>query len=112
MRSETIRTAAACALGVALMTTGIGAQAPAASGDSKIVVEKPTYTTIALETTVNKPAAEVWKRVGGYCAIAEWLQIAAGCKMLSGQERVVELCTIHPQTPSCRGIGKLNGNAK
>ena len=86
MRSETIRTAAACAVAVVCLTSWVSAQAPASAGDSKIVVEKPTYTTINLETTVNRPAAEVWKRVGGYCAIAEWLQIAAGCKMLSGQE--------------------------
>ncbi len=57
-----------------------------AAGDTVIVVEKPTYATIALETTVNKPVAEVWRRVGQYCAIGEWLQIPAGCKMLSGKE--------------------------
>ena len=28
--------------------------------------------------------AEVWKRIGKYCDIAERLQIAAGCKILSG----------------------------
>lgn len=62
------------------------AQAPAGDPNANIVVEKPTYVTIPLEITVNKPVAEVWKRVGGYCAIAEWFQIAAGCKMLSGTE--------------------------
>lgn len=63
------------------------AQAPAAAaGDSVIVVQNPTYVTIALETTVNKPLAETWKRIGGYCAIGEWLQIPGGCKMLSGKE--------------------------
>jgi hypothetical protein len=72
------------------------AQAPAppvqgapAAGDSVIVVEKPTYTTIALETTVDRPAEEVWKRIGGYCAIGEWFQIAAGCKILSGSENEI-----------------------
>ncbi|MGE3489273.1 MAG: SRPBCC family protein [Vicinamibacterales bacterium] len=55
---------------------------PAAS----IVVENPTYITIPLEIAVERPAAEVWKRIGKYCDIAEWLQIAAGCKMLSGVE--------------------------
>jgi hypothetical protein len=64
------------------------AQAPA-KGDSAIVVDKPTYVTIALETTVNKPVADVWKRIGGYCTISEWLQIAAGCKIISGTDNEV-----------------------
>jgi len=49
-------------------------------------VEKPTYVTLAMETTIDRPAAEVWKRVGKYCAIGEWFQIPAGCKILSGTE--------------------------
>jgi hypothetical protein len=59
---------------------------PAASPNANIVVENPTYITIPLEIAVDRPAAEVWKRVGKYCDIAEWLQIPAGCKMLSGVE--------------------------
>jgi hypothetical protein len=49
-------------------------------------VANPTYVTIPMEITVNKPAAEVWKRVGKYCDIAEWLQIAAGCQITSGKD--------------------------
>lgn len=63
------------------------AQAP--SGDSAIVVEHPTYTTIPLEIDVNRPAADVWKRIGKYCDIGEWLQIPAGCKILSGTDGAV-----------------------
>jgi len=33
---------------------------------------------------VNKPAAEVWKRVGKYCDIGEWLQIP--CTITSGKD--------------------------
>jgi len=65
------------------------AQAPAqppADPNANIVVANPTYTTIPLEIDVNKPAAEVWARIGKYCDIGEWLQIPAGCKMLSGGE--------------------------
>jgi hypothetical protein len=65
------------------------APAPATAGDSVIVVEKPTYVTINLDTTVNKPIAEVWKRIGNYCDISEWLQIAAGCKILSGTDNQI-----------------------
>ena len=60
--------------------------APPASANASIVVENPTYTTIPLEIDVNRPAAEVWARIGKYCDIGEWLQIPAGCKMLSGGE--------------------------
>ena len=71
-----------------MASTNAQAQAPA-QGDSAIVVEKPTYVTIGLETTVNKPVADVWRRIGGYCTIGEWLQIAAGCKILSGTDNEV-----------------------
>jgi hypothetical protein len=57
-----------------------------ASPNANIVVENPTYTTIPLEIDVNRPAAEVWARIGKYCDIGEWLQIPTGCKMLSGTE--------------------------
>ena len=50
------------------------------------MVASPTYTSIAMEITVNRPAAEVWKRIGGYCTIGEWLQIPAGCKITSGTD--------------------------
>jgi len=53
---------------------------------ASIVVDNPAYITIPLEIAVDRPASEVWKRVAKYCDIAEWLQIAAGCKMLSGVE--------------------------
>ena len=65
------------------------AQAPApaaATPNTNIVVDNPTYITIPLEIDVNKPAAEVWARIGKYCDIGEWLQIPGGCKMLSGTE--------------------------
>ena len=39
-----------------------------------------------MEVTVNRPAGEVWKRVGGYCAIREWLPFPGGCTILSGKE--------------------------
>ncbi len=33
---------------------------------------------------MNRPAAEVWKRVGKYCDIAEWFQVA--CTITSGKD--------------------------
>ena len=47
---------------------------------------QPDLHSIPMEITVNRPAAEVWKRVGKYCDIAEWLRIAAGCTITSGKD--------------------------
>jgi hypothetical protein len=54
-----------------------GAQAPLASPN-------PIYSSIHLEVDVNKPAAEVWARVGKYCDIGEWLQVQ--CTITSGKD--------------------------
>ena len=56
--------------------------APAAA--VSIVVAKPTYISIPLEITVNRPAAEVWKRVGKFCDIGEWLRIP--CTITSSKD--------------------------
>jgi hypothetical protein len=48
------------------------------------VVPNPNYVSIPMEVTVNKPAAEVWKRVGKYCDIGEWLQVP--CTITSGKD--------------------------
>jgi hypothetical protein len=68
----------------------VAAQAPQPTTNPNpnvsVVVDNPTYVTIPLEITVDRPAADVWKRVGKYCDIGEWLQIPAGCKILSGTD--------------------------
>jgi hypothetical protein len=46
------------------------------------VAADPEYTTIELEIDFAKPADEVWARVGGYCDIAEWLNV--DCTITSG----------------------------
>lgn len=47
---------------------------------------KPEYVAIKMEIDVAKPAADVWKKIGGYCDISKW--IAAGrevpCEVTSG----------------------------
>ncbi len=48
------------------------------------VVANPTYISIHLEITVNRPAAEVWKRVGKFCDIGEWLRLP--CTLTSGKD--------------------------
>ena len=56
------------------------AQAPA----PPYAIPNPTYVSIPMEVTVNRPAAEVWKRVGKFCDIGEWLRIP--CTITSGKD--------------------------
>jgi hypothetical protein len=82
---------AAVAIGLALAvflarTAHMQTPAPAAPpASTSIVVASPTYVSIPMEITVNRPAAEVWKRIGGYCAIAEWFQIP-NCTITQGKD--------------------------
>ena len=70
----------------ALCLASIAAFAQTPPGPAPLAVANPSYVTIPMEVTVNKPAAEVWKRVGKYCDISEWLQIPTGCQITSGKD--------------------------
>jgi hypothetical protein len=87
MRKQFGKTAA-CALAVVSLSGAASAQAPPpsaqAAAPASIVVAAPTYTSIPLEIAVNRPAAEVWKRVGKFCDIGEWLRIP--CTITSGKD--------------------------
>jgi hypothetical protein len=82
------------ALRVALAATAVAAAAAAApftavgqpASPPKLAIEAPNYVSIPMQIDVNRPAAEVWKRIGKYCDIAEWLQIPAGCRITSGKD--------------------------
>jgi len=82
--------AAAALIASVCMAIAASAQAPApaaqggAPASTSIVVASPTYTSIPLEITVNRPAADVWKRVGKFCDIGEWLRIP--CSITSGKD--------------------------
>src|SRR5712671_6852760 len=87
MRNQFGKIAIGCVLAVAGMPSASYPQAPApAAPNGSVVVASPTYTSIAMEITVNRSAAEVWKRIGKYCDVSEWLQIPAGCKITSGAD--------------------------
>jgi hypothetical protein len=82
-----------CLIALAAVATSAAAQtpapatppaAPAPAQPVSVVVAKPTYTSIVLEIDVNKSAADVWKRVGKYCDIAEWFRLA--CTITSGKD--------------------------
>jgi hypothetical protein len=78
------KTAAGCAIAVVCLAQAGFSQAPPASAPVSTVVANPTYISIPMEITVNRPAAEVWKRVGKYCDIGEWLQVP--CTITSGRD--------------------------
>jgi hypothetical protein len=80
MRNSFSRIVAGCALtAVALAHLGRAQTPPAVAPAAN-----PTYISIPLEITVNRPAAEVWKRVGKYCDIGEWMQ--RPCTITSGKD--------------------------
>ncbi len=84
MRNQLRRTAAGCALAVVCLAGAASAQTPAPAAPVSTVVAAPTYTSIPLEITVNRPAADVWKRVGKFCDIGEWLRLP--CMITSGKD--------------------------
>src|SRR3979409_1803732 len=87
MRNQLSTMATACAVAIAGQARAASAQTPAPAGQAAPVssaVANPTYISIPLEITVNRPAAEVWKRVGKYCDIGEWLRIP--CTITSGKD--------------------------
>jgi hypothetical protein len=73
-----------CLLAVFGLSTAAVAQTPAPATPVSNVVANPTYVSILLEIAVNRPAAEVWKRVGKFCDIAEWLRVS--CTITSGKD--------------------------
>ena len=82
-------------IAVSAMTTAplhAQAQAPAtpqAQGGrggtpAPLAIPNPTYVSIPMEVTVDRPAADVWKRIGKYCDISEWLRV--NCTIVSGKD--------------------------
>jgi hypothetical protein len=90
MRYRTLNLAAASTIAIAAWAAVATAQTPApaaqpaAATPGGIVVAAPTYTSILMELAVNKPAVDVWKRVGKFCDIGEWLRIP--CTITSGKD--------------------------
>lgn len=73
--------AAAVGAGAALFTSAAQAQQAAPPPPA---IANPRYTTMVLEIDVNRPAAQVWARVGKYCDIAEWFRVT--CAITSGAD--------------------------
>jgi len=72
------------AIVVCANVTGIArAQAPT---PPPLQTPNPSYASVEMEIDVNRPAAEVWKRVGKYCDIGEWFQMPNPCTITSGKD--------------------------
>lgn len=65
------------------LATSAGAQAPAATPQG-IAVANPTYVSIDLQIDVDRPAPDVWKRVGKFCDIGEWMRFP--CTITAGRD--------------------------
>jgi hypothetical protein len=79
------RSLTGCTIAAVCLAAAAGAQTPApATPAGGPAVAAPTYISIPLEIAVNRPAADVWKRVGKYCDIGEWFQIP--CTITSGKD--------------------------
>ena len=50
-----------------------------------LAIPNPTYVSIVLEQEVARPAAEVWKRVGGFCDMKVWFP-GARCEITLGKD--------------------------
>jgi len=62
--------------------TGIAAAQP--PPPPPLQTPNPSYTSLAMEIDVSRPAAEVWKRIGKFCDIGEWFQLP--CTIVSGKD--------------------------
>jgi hypothetical protein len=83
-RDQFNKAAAGCVLTFVCLAGAASAQTAAPGAPVSNVVANPTYISIPMEIIVNRPAADVWKRVGKYCDIGEWLRIP--CTIASGKD--------------------------
>lgn len=74
-----LSTLAACAIGAVAMAGAASAQA-----------KTPNYVAIPMSIEVNKSAADVWAKVGGWCDISKWIRAGASvpCEVTSGAGEV------------------------
>jgi hypothetical protein len=79
-----MRAVKTCGWTLAVVFSASIAAGQAHSTQTAIVVNNPHYVSLMLEITINRPAAEVWKRVGKFCDVAESFQLP--CKIISGKD--------------------------
>jgi hypothetical protein len=69
---------------LALSTAALAAEPAAATST---VSPHPHYETVRMEIDNDKPAKEVWAKVGKYCDIAQWLKLE--CKITAGDGKSI-----------------------
>lgn len=85
MGNQVVRNAAAFVFVLLCFADATNAQAPAAQAAARSsAVASPTYVSLYMEVTVNRPAADIWKRFGGFCAVAEWMKTP--CTITAGKD--------------------------
>ena len=80
MRNSLVHIAAGCAVALSTASVASAQQTP----PPPLAVANPHYVSLPMEIAVNKPAADVWKRIGKYCDIGEWLRIP--CTITAGTD--------------------------
>ena len=83
----TTRIAAYATTALAVLSLTCLGQTPpqAPRGQAPLAIPNPHYVSLVMEVDVARPAAEVWKRVGKYCDIGEWMRLQS-CTILSGKD--------------------------
>jgi len=82
MRINLISRIAVCTVAMLVFAGIVAAQAPAPAPAAPAT--NPNYVSILMQADVNKPAADVWKRIGKYCDISEWLGLQ--CMISAGKD--------------------------
>lgn len=72
------------AQGVAPAPTPLAPLSPPPATNTTLATPAPHYVSIVLTADINRPAAQAWQRIGKYCDIGEWLQMA--CRLTSGDD--------------------------
>jgi len=87
MRYPFVKIAVGCVLTLALM--GSAAYAQPTRRTKRLSRGRVAHLHCYCDGNYSqRPAAEVWKRVGKYCDVSEWLQAPAPCKIISVRTRV------------------------
>ena len=84
MERTRVRVTTLAFAGAALLVATIAHAQGGRGTPAPLAIPNPNYVSIPMEITVDRPAAEVWKRVGKYCDIGEWLRVA--CTIVSGKD--------------------------
>jgi hypothetical protein len=56
-------------------------------------VRTPDYRTIRMHIAVDRPANEVWARIGSYCDVSKWLGV--DCKIVAGDGGIGTVRSLH-----------------